>query len=357
MSETLRTPSPFRRRSHRRSILRTLPLSPIGDIAQATFTQGTSESITWSAQTDWDNAVTTENVDPVSGIIDLGVGNDSFEDLSNGDPLPAWYDTDNTSGISNSVGASEGSLAVDDNSNNTSLEVNNIGGVEPDVVTWAYYETSNSTGLSFEIRDSGGSQMIACGTSNPGVGYEIQGSNYDITSSPSPNYDEWRRLTFTIDWAGGTVDVLWEDLTGSTGDYTDSHTHSFNPFTDTIQGVLSYSWAGGADGDGTACWVDEIWGAYYDGFLESATKSFSSSVAPDLTNLSYTLNGETIVLDVIGSPGTASEEVKTQTLDGSSGYTLSWSNTHSDFRIRPNLSTTDRSGASTPTVDSITLKE
>jgi len=34
------------------------------------------------------------------------------------------------------------------------------------------------------------------------------------------------------------------------------------------------------------------------------------------------MHGETVDLDVIGSPGTASEEVVTQTLDGSTGYTL-----------------------------------
>ena len=75
---------------------------------------------------------------------------------------------------------------------------------------------------------------------------------------------------------------------------------------------------------------------------ETATKTFSSASAPDLQNLSYTLpsNGS-ITLDVIGSPGTASEETVTQALDGGSSYTLSWSNSHTDFRFKPQLSTTD----------------
>lgn len=75
--------------------------------------------------------------------------------------------------------------------------------------------------------------------------------------------------------------------------------------------------------------------------LTTATKSFQSETEPDLQNMVYSLNGETIALDVIGSPGTGSEEVVTQVLDGDAGYTLSWSNSHADFRVRPRLSTGD----------------
>lgn len=74
------------------------------------------------------------------------------------------------------------------------------------------------------------------------------------------------------------------------------------------------------------------------GSLTTATKSFSSASTPDLQNLSYSLNGESIDLDVIGSPGTASEEVVTQTLDGGDSYSLTWADSHTDFRIRPSLS-------------------
>lgn len=80
------------------------------------------------------------------------------------------------------------------------------------------------------------------------------------------------------------------------------------------------------------------------GSITTATKSFASSVKPDLQNLQYSLNGESIDLDVIGSPGTASEEVITVTLDGSTSYSLNWNDSHSDFRIRPNLSTSAITG-------------
>jgi len=87
--------------------------------------------------------------------------------------------------------------------------------------------------------------------------------------------------------------------------------------------------------------------------ITSGTKAFPSSVTPDLQNLSYSLNGESITIDVIGSPGTASEEVVTQSLGGATSYALSWSNSHTDFRVRPNLSTADPTV--TPTISKIEL--
>lgn len=70
------------------------------------------------------------------------------------------------------------------------------------------------------------------------------------------------------------------------------------------------------------------------GSLTTATKSFSSASAPDLTDLTYSLNGGGIDVTVIGSPGAAGEETNTVTLDGSTSFTLTWSNTHTDFRLK-----------------------
>lgn len=89
--------------------------------------------------------------------------------------------------------------------------------------------------------------------------------------------------------------------------------------------------------------------------LESSTKSFGSPQEPDLSNLSYNLNGESITLDVIGSPGTSSEEIQSVTLDGGSEYSLSWNNAHTDFRIRPNLDTT--AVTTSPTFSAATLEK
>lgn len=89
------------------------------------------------------------------------------------------------------------------------------------------------------------------------------------------------------------------------------------------------------------------------GSLTTVERSFSSPQTPDLTGLVYTLNGETISVDVVGSPGTASEEVVTQSLGGATSYDLTWSNSHSDFEVVFNLSTADTS--TTPQVDDLTL--
>lgn len=103
--------------------------------------------------------------------------------------------------------------------------------------------------------------------------------------------------------------------------------------------------------------TDTEWSNLYDvvdaeSTLTTATKSFSALAQPDLQNLSYSLNSQSIVVEVIGSPSGGSETVS-QTLDGASSYSLSWSDSHTDFRIKLKLSTTDPTAS--PTVNSIEL--
>ena len=89
------------------------------------------------------------------------------------------------------------------------------------------------------------------------------------------------------------------------------------------------------------------------GSLTTVEQSFGSPQTPDLTGLVYTLNGETIQVDVVGSPGDAGEETQSVTLDGASSYDLTWSSAHTDFEVVFNLSTADDS--QTPVVDDLTL--
>lgn len=91
------------------------------------------------------------------------------------------------------------------------------------------------------------------------------------------------------------------------------------------------------------------------GTLTTLTKSFSNAQKPDLTGLVYTLNGQSISVDVVGSPDTASEETVTQALGGATDYDLSWTDRHTDFRLEFTLSTADDS--QTPVVDEATLVE
>lgn len=70
------------------------------------------------------------------------------------------------------------------------------------------------------------------------------------------------------------------------------------------------------------------------GTILTATKTHGSSITPDL-RVDVTLNSQAATAYVIGSPGTSSEEVKSATLsNGSNDYTLSWSNSHTDFRVQ-----------------------
>lgn len=97
------------------------------------------------------------------------------------------------------------------------------------------------------------------------------------------------------------------------------------------------------------------------GSLTTATKSIETAGQPDLEGLSYSLNGGSIAVDVIGSPGTVNEEVVTQSLDGATDYSLSWSNSHTDFRLELSLSSSsvetspDFSSATIITSSPITL--
>lgn len=174
---------------------------------------------------------------------------------------------------------------------------------------------------------------VACldGTS----GWNLVYSNY-----PANTWMEWR---YDFDWANDQL-VIYKD------------------------GEQVYSGGLQTGGDGLR-WFEMTWdhdeggiSAYHDhfnaifadsGHLETATKSFSVQREPDLADLSYSLGGESMDVAVIGSPGTASEETVTQTLDGAQDYALTWTNSHADFRVRPELGSAD--AAVSPYISSISL--
>lgn len=86
------------------------------------------------------------------------------------------------------------------------------------------------------------------------------------------------------------------------------------------------------------------------GTLTTATKSFSSPQKPNLSGFAYNLNGQSATVDVVGSPGTSSEERITVPLDGSTSYSIhdQWSDAHTDFRLEFSLSS---DGSDTPVID------
>lgn len=99
-----------------------------------------------------------------------------------------------------------------------------------------------------------------------------------------------------------------------------------------------------------------LYNGLFDGYLQSATKSFKNAYKPALTGLSYALNAGSVDIDVIGSPGTTSEEVvNSGSLNGTeTSATLSWSTSHTDFQIRPNLHVSQITDQP-PTVSSVSL--
>jgi hypothetical protein len=71
------------------------------------------------------------------------------------------------------------------------------------------------------------------------------------------------------------------------------------------------------------------------GSLETGTKSFNTSQTPDLSVSGLTLDGATdMAVDVIGSPSGTSE-TNTVQVTGDGTYSITWNNSHTDFRVRP----------------------
>lgn len=175
------------------------------------------------------------------------------------------------------------------------------------------------------------------------------GGQYSLTGGDMSTTGIWYFVCASAD--GTNVDGWLDDT--QVIDQTDSRIDSQNNDFQFAGDGGGEAWPGDMSNwryiDGYAFDDADAQGAYEvfggETYLETATKSFSSDKTPDLQNLVYSLNGASIDLDVIGSPGTGSEEIVTQSLDGSASYTLNWSNAHQDFRLKPRFSSTDVTNA------------
>lgn len=394
MSETIRTPSPFRRRSDRRSILRTLPLSPIGDIGTATLTEEAEVTLLWETATDWDNATSelgtvhesTTNTDHNDATI-VKKGFKAANPLNTGlvlywpfheDSGSTAYDFsgnnfDGSIGSNVTVGQSgvlgttsfKHPSGVSEGSSSDYVSIPHQSAFNSDTLTvagWVNLSTKKEGGIIhrwaasnawvLDINDDGTGEMRGRWVINDGSTQLIEGSTLFNTGEWYHVAGTWNDGTLRIYTNGteensasgfGTIQKPSQELVagmnaGTTADITDGRLADLRVY----DRVLSQS-----EIQELADTVNN------ESQLTTGTKSYAESKAPDLTDLVYSLNGETITIDVIGSPGTASEEVVSQTLDGASSYTLSWSNTHTDFRVKPRMSVADQSV--TPTVDRIGL--
>jgi len=183
-----------------------------------------------------------------------------------------------------------------------------------------------------------------------------------VGPEPSVKVGEWNHWTVSFDRGNNEVrgykngSLVGTVTAGPIGNNPNHDDHIGNNHTDfsflngTVDEVRMYNRAL------TDAEVSELYNEVAaQGDLTTATKSFASPVKPDLSDLVYSLNGSggSITIDAIGSPGTASEEVVSQTLGGASSYSLTWSSSHTDFRVRPQLDHSDIT--KTPTISSIGL--
>jgi hypothetical protein len=150
---------------------------------------------------------------------------DDFESYSTGS-VPSPYTAVNTN-------SNAGVVTTSANSGSQSLNIQGPTGlngfdptitktfsaVTPDTIQVTYYETNDPSGGAIRWLDSSGEELCAVGSGNPQVQAVYGNNSYVLMeSSPSPDYETWRRFTVTPDFGNGSFDVLWEDIGGSTGD-------------------------------------------------------------------------------------------------------------------------------------------
>jgi len=375
-------------RDRRSFVARAMGLSPIGDIASGGMTElGGPETITWSTATDWNNA------SDQSGTVAASFGDQTGDDVIRQGYEPAWLPSE-AAGFWH-LDEDSGSVAADQIGGIGDGSVSGTTQGEPGILdTTSYlFPDSNSdyvdTGNLPDITGQGAA-MFGCiwirdtaipsgdDSQNIAIAYDGNTDDYwgfrllnddttlavghrdpstgNFTTNSSgvvPNEQEWYTFSGILDQANndlilhvngnleatisdgqfgndlnfGSVGVPWTFGTEGLG--------RNKPYDGRLDNMIFF------DGAPTSSEMERVHDAVNNGYLTTATKSFSSTSEPDLQNLQYSLNSQAIDLDVIGSPGTASEEVVTQTLDGASSYSLTWSSGHTDFRIQIKPSTTD----------------
>ena len=378
MSGMVRMPSPFVRRPRFLEKLPTLNLAQ-GNLEGIANEQYTAiETLTWETATDWDNASSeTETVvhenfgDFTDTVVQLGYPSDVLDNL-----VAYWH-----------LHEDSGSTAGDAGPNGITGTINGATVGQSGILGTTSYQFDGSD----DWVDFGDPSSLS--SSSLGDSYSffmwvnLSSTSGDwLSHASSSQNDNWRwydggsgnREWYTDDdntdlqVAGSVITGSWASYAGvyRTSQielYENGSSIGSSSASSSTLATSSSPWAlfsrGGDSGfvSGKAAFVlifndglsDSEVSTLHDvtsGSLTTGTKSFSSSATPDLQNLSYSLNGGSIDLNVIGSPGTASEEIVTQTLDGSTSYSLTWSNSHQDFQLRPNLSVSGITNAS-PTFD------
>jgi hypothetical protein len=225
-------------------------------------------------------------------------------------------------------------------------------GVQPTEISFYWKEAVESYGAGVRIYNSNGDEEFGFATDNPEWNLSdgtVSAGSLRRVQDNSGTYDIWVYVRFyNFDWANQTFDVEIIDQSGTYPDYRESGIPMRNGVDiESIQFWAQNGTSWGSAGN-VVQWLDDV-SIQGDSSLTTETKSFTEPTTPDLAGLEYALNGDSITLTVIGSPGTASEETHTVPLDGATSYAITWSQDHEEFRVKITMSGTD------PTLDVITL--
>lgn len=387
----VRTPDPLassrRRAFERLGSLRAMGLGAIGDIGSVLFGATDSVTVTWSSSSDWDN-----------GQSETRVVSEAYGDLEGADVIQPGFPSSTLLGGTDLLGhypfhETSGTTATDvsGNGNDGTYDGGTLGAAGPlnhTAVDLDGTDDSIDTPITFSGSENrcivqivkldsfnDGDTLNAHGTTNTSEKWiyrsdfgdlriETSGSSYISSLSPVADGSTWETIAIDLngnDYTGFTLYLSGSTETPGSGQGTlntsTNNAVTLGSSTDVQSGAFP-------DLDGThgpafvfgrslsVSELDTIHNTLSSAEFITSIKSFSNPSQPDLQNLDYDLNGESVTLDVYGSPGTASEEIVSQSLDGSTGFSLSWTDTHTDFKIQINWT---HSAESAPVVRSLTL--
>lgn len=307
-------------------------------------------TLTWETEADWNNGVSESRVfhdstlkmKPVTSFEDYTDG----EDIGNGD---AWTQRDGSINVfTDSAQAYDGSISLYGHSEGGAAQADGWDGEPYEDFTFWYRETQSNSGMGVEILNLNNNKIVAVGTDNPQC--EIYTGTNGLEQIDEGAYDTWQYYNVSFDWANENVTIDWNGQTTVDRSMVNASAGVGQFIYGDDGHITGVDWQSWNDG-----WFDLCAGEYTTGSYTTGTKSFSQPEKPNLDSLDYNLNSQSVTLTVIGSPGTASEETNSVTLDGSNAYDLSWNNAHTDFRIKVDFSTT--SGTTTPYIWRLRLQE
>lgn len=341
-------------------------------------------ALNWSTSTDWNNAISR------SGIIHDDIGDiTSTDEIRLGIPVPnntiAYHHYDDSSpfeDVSGNNNTADNFGTQAETSGPLGLEAIDVadgeytqtGNIVPDYTTNGFTKITLIKTIDTDSRYYGAFEQDTPFSyhgidSNGNFQYSFRSSTgnfQNISTSKTINDGNWHAIATVIDLSNQTVAIFVDgskilDQSNSelSGDFNFSSNGNdrINAGKEPVADSKDY-----AGKISNAIWVSDtlsdadlsgITGCINAGDITTSTKSFTSASKPNLDSLNYNLNGQSIKVDVIGSPNTSDEEIVSQQLDGSSSYDLSWSNFHTEFRIRIEMATSDVT--KTPTFNSIDL--